>query len=137
MYPAAGGPPVLLTGPISEEGMQSGDLNNARLIEFPPLIDAPGLAAEDFLNESNSLTFTIQRTWDTPGDAAAYWLTHMETLPRTGKLRMRAEQPGGTVVLQRWLPGAGIPSVRGTFSGCETTFTYQVIGGVITATEPT
>lgn len=132
MYPTSGGPPVFLTGDLSEEGMQSGKLDNSRVMEFPPLIDAPGVTAIDHGNEQNALSFVIQRTWDTPGDAAAYWLTHKALVPRTGRLRMRAQQPDGLLVIERWLNGAGIPAISGTFEGCATTFQYQIVGGTIT-----
>lgn len=133
MFPASG-PPVSLTGELSEEGMQSGELESRAQMDFPPRVNAPDVEAIDYGNRQNVLSFVVERTWPTPGDASAYWLAHAESLPRTGRLRMRAQQTGGEVVVTKWLNGAGIISARGTFDGCATTFRYQIGGGLITTT---
>lgn len=128
-------PGILLTGEISEEGMQSGELESRTIIDAPSLIDAQEIEAIDYGNEQTSLSFVVERTWATPGEAAAYWLSHPGEIPtpRTGRLRMRAQQTDTSVVLERWLNGAAITSLRGTFDGCSTRFTYTLIGGAISA----
>jgi hypothetical protein len=132
IYPDGGAPPTLLTGEIAEEGMQAGKFDNSRVFDFPPTIGADAVEARDFKNEQTDFSFTIERTWDTPGAAAAYWLTHASTLPRKGRIRFRALEPVGSLVVERWLNGAGITRVSGTFDGCSTSFTYQITGGQIT-----
>jgi hypothetical protein len=47
---------------------------------------------------------------------------------------MRAIQLSGTLVLERWLNGAGIPAISGNFEGCATTFQYTIQGGKLSAT---
>ncbi|CAN5544960.1 hypothetical protein BH09VER1_BH09VER1_24550 [soil metagenome] len=132
IIPTGGGAPFLLTGTLSEEGMQSGTLDNSRAMEFAAYVDGDGIEALDRGNDQNTLNFIVERTWNTPGDAASYFLTHEATVPRTGRLRMRAQQPGGAVVITKYLNGAGIPNIKGTFDGCGTKFQYTVVGGTIT-----
>jgi len=131
IYPEGGGDPVFLTGELSEEGMQSGEMANSRVMDFPPLVDSDEVGCQDYGNESTELSFQIERTWATSGDAAAYWLEH-QAIPRKGRIRLRAQKTSGEDVVERWLLNAGIPKISGRFEGCCSLFRYTITGGRLT-----
>lgn len=131
-YPEGDQPSVSLTGESPEEGMQTGNVVQANVLDIVPLIRSLQPKISSLGNQTNTFAFTIQRTHSTPGAAAFYWLHHLTQLnPPVGRVRFTAQEPGGDLVARLWMERAGIQGRQGTFEGCCTTFEYTIIGGIL------
>ncbi len=102
------------------------------------LSDSAGGVRKDYVdhfdrkNKRVEITFDSTRLFDTTGEAEDFVLTHFETVPAKGLLRI--ETSGGVI---RFIDGALVQTVSTGYNGLTARVSYRITGGKILSAAPT
>lgn len=109
--------------------------NAEQLFDIVPLLRAANTKQFDRKNQTNTLTFSTTRLFDTVDDADIFQLDYEDNYPLTGIIMLESPVAGGGV-LRRYMANSvmQIPEMEPT--GLTLKLNYQIIGGAITVGIP-
>lgn len=108
-------------------------ITSTRQVQVDPLIRADFARIRDRQNRTTTVTFEVNRLFDTVADAENFVLIHGDRVPTSGLVAFESED--GTIT--RWMEAAVIQTVDSSFSGVSTKHSYQMTGGEILSAKPT
>jgi hypothetical protein len=125
-----GGIPVILGADTRDHCVTEWPFEQERLFEKLEYTRGEYQSVANRFNRINQVEIIVERTWASAEDAAAYVMTHAESVPDEGKVIFSQVTSQGVVT--RYLAVATIShvrSVRGKTMGVHTCFSYLISGG--------
>lgn len=120
--------PLQLTGDAPEEGVDAAQDLAENLVQIDERIDGDDIAVRDRGNNRRTISFSVTREFETPGQAGIFWLDHEAAVPRVAAVQFVLTEPGGAPVGERWMRQAAVQARRGDWHGCAVTHTYTLVG---------
>lgn len=115
-----------------DDALSSFRKSGAIAIEEVELLRAAEIQVFHRGNERVNVTFSVTREHASAQASEVFILSHELDLPRQGRVEFEAESGRAKV----WLNDAVLTITNCSFTGCSTTFEYQIMGGVFTKISP-